>query len=93
MVIANTAAIAGPARLVSSNKKVAEFRASLQGAYASCVGQARSSGDDYPYMFRFGGGNVTFRVQLPPDTPSNPSVISDRNVVASRPMVRWAIAD
>jgi hypothetical protein len=36
---------------------------------------------------------VTFRVQLPPDTPSNPSVISDRNVVASRPMVRWAIAD
>ncbi|WP_264197030.1 hypothetical protein [Microseira wollei] len=44
-------------------------------------------------MFRFGGGNVTFRVELPPDTPSNPSTISDRRVMANCPMVRWAIAD
>ncbi|MFB2976737.1 hypothetical protein [Microseira sp. BLCC-F43] len=90
--IANTAAIAGAARLVGSNKKYAEFRAPLQRAYASCVGQARSN-EDYPYLFRFGSGNVTFRVELPPDTPSNPSTISDRTVMANRPMVRWAIAD
>lgn len=91
-VIANTAAIAASARLVTANKKYAEFRAPLQRAYASCVGQARSN-QDYPYLFQFGGGNVTFRVQLPPDTPSNPSSISDRSVMANRPMVRWAIAD
>lgn len=91
-VIANTAAIAGTVRLVTANKKYAEFRAPLQRAYASCVGVARSS-EDYPYLFRFSGGNVTFRVQLPQDTPSNPSSISDRAVMANRPMVRWAIAD
>jgi hypothetical protein len=91
-VIANTAAIAGTARLVTANKKYAEFRAPLQRAYASCVGVARSN-EDYPYLFRFGGGNVTFRVQLPQETPSNPSIISDRAVMANRPMVRWAIAD
>ncbi|GET43960.1 hypothetical protein [Microseira wollei] len=45
--IANTAAIARAARLVGSNKKYAEFRAPLQRAYASCVGQARSN-EDYP---------------------------------------------
>ena len=90
--IANTAAIAGAARLVGANKKYAEFRAPLQRAYASCVGVARSN-EDYPYVFRFGGGNVTFRVELPQDTPSSPMIVSDRRVMANRPMVRWAIAD
>ncbi len=90
--IANTAAIAGAARLVGSNKKYAEFRAPLQRAYASCVGVARSN-EDYPYLFRFGGGNVTFRVELAPDTSSTPTIVSDRRVMANRPMVRWAIAD
>ena len=94
-VIANTSAIAGPAQLVSSSSdKVAVFRAPLQRAYASCVGQARSAEDDFSfYRFQFGSGNVTFRVQLPADTPSNPSEISYKSVVSNRPAVRWAIAD
>jgi hypothetical protein len=92
-VIANTTAIAGPARLVSSGKKFAHFRAPLQRAYGTCVGQAMSSTDDFPYRFVFNGGNVTFRVDLPPDTESNPSSITYHNVMSSRPMVRWAIAD
>jgi hypothetical protein len=92
-VIANTTAIAGPARLISSGKKFAQFRAPLQRAYASCIGQANSSTDDFPYQFVFNAGNVTFRVQLPPDTESNPSAMTYHNVMSSRPMVRWAIAD
>ncbi|HEY9849802.1 MAG TPA: hypothetical protein V6D28_10110 [Leptolyngbyaceae cyanobacterium] len=92
-VIADTGAIAGTARLISSNKKVAEYRAPLNRTYASCVGQANSNTDDFPYRFRFGSGNVTFRVQLPADTPSNPSEISYKGVVSTRPVVRWAIAD
>lgn len=92
-VIADTGPIANNARLISSTKKIAEYRAPLKRAYASCIGQANSSTEDFPYQFRFGGGNVTFRVQLPPDTPSNPSEISYKGVVSTRPVVRWAIAD
>ncbi|MCL1464771.1 hypothetical protein [Argonema galeatum] len=91
-VISDTAAIAGPARLVRSTKKLAEFTAPLKSNFASCVGQAVSA-EDSNYSFRFGNRNVTFRVQLPPDTPSNPSLITYKNVVSSRPAVRWAIAD
>ena len=92
-VIADTAAIAGTPRLIRATKKLVEYRAPLQRAYTSCVGNARSASDDLPYRFQFGGGNVTFRVELPPDTPSTPSAISYRGVVSSRPAVRWAIAD
>jgi hypothetical protein len=93
MVIANTAAIAGTPQIMSSSKKSVVFRAPLQREYASCVGRARSAEDDYPYQFGFTGGYVTFSVQLPADTPSNPSGIDTHSIVSSRPMVRWAIAD
>jgi hypothetical protein len=92
IVIADTLAIAGPARLVSSNEKVAQFKAPLKKAYISCVG--RASSEEYSdYRFTFRQGHVYFRVQLPPDTPSTPSAIDRRGIIASRPYVRWAIAD
>ncbi|MBD2185726.1 hypothetical protein [Aerosakkonema funiforme] len=93
-VIADTVAIAGAARLVRSTKKLAEFTAPLKSNFASCVGQATSKEEtENLYSFQFRNRNVTFRVQLPPDTPSNPSEISYKNVVSSRPAIRWAIAD
>ncbi len=91
-VIADTLAIAGTAKLVSSSQKFAQYRAPLKKAYASCVG--RASSQEYPqYRFRFQKGNVYFTVQLPPDNPSTPSVIMNRSILGSRPYVRWAIAD
>ena len=93
-VIADTSAIAGSARLVRSTNKFAEFSAPLKSNFASCVGQATSQEETTNlYSFRFQNKNVIFRVQLPSDTPSNPSEITYKNVVTSRPAVRWAIAD
>ncbi|MBW4620580.1 MAG: hypothetical protein KME17_14650 [Cyanosarcina radialis HA8281-LM2] len=92
LVVADTLAIAGPARLVSANRKVAEFKAPLKKAYRSCVG--RASSEEYSdYRFAFRHGHVYFRVQLPPDSPSTPSAIDRRGIIASRPYVRWSIAD
>ena len=91
-VIADTLAIAGRARLMSSGKKLVKYRAPLKKAYASCVGSATSK-EYSDYMFRFKEGNVYFRVQLPPDTPSTPTAIAYRNVVSQRPYIRWQIAD
>lgn len=92
-VIADTVPMAGTARIVSSNKKLVEYKAPLKKTYNSCIGQAKSPSQDYPYQFQFRDGNVYFRVELPPDTPSTPSEITYQSVVASRPYVRWAIAD
>ncbi len=94
VVIADTSAIAGPARLVRSNTKSAEFTAPLKSNFADCVGQAASREEMLNgYSFRFQNRTVTFRVQLPPDTPSNPSGIAYKGVVSSRPAVKWQIAD
>ncbi|MFB2838823.1 hypothetical protein [Floridanema evergladense] len=93
-VIANTLAIASRASLVRSNKKSAEFSARLKSNFASCVGTATSQDETLNlYRFRLQNGNVIFRVQLPKDTPSNPSEIMMKNVISGQPAVRWAIAD
>ena len=91
-VIADTWAIADRAQLISSGKKVVEYKAPLKTSYASCIGQAKA-GEDYPYWFRFGNGKVSFRVELPPDTAANPSEFTARSILGGRPYVRWAIAD
>ena len=94
VVIADTSAIAGPARLVRSNDKFAEFTAPLKSNFASCVGQAASREEIVShYSFRFQNRTVTFRVQLPADTPSKPSGIAYKGVVSSRPAVKWQLAD
>ncbi len=91
-VIADTLAIAGSSRIVRSNKKLVEFIAPLKKNFASCVGVAKSDEHEF-YQFRLQNGNLTFRVQLPPDTPANPSQVSAQGIVGSRPYVRWAITD
>jgi hypothetical protein len=91
-VIADTWAIAGRAQLISSGKKSIEYKAPLKTYFASCVAQAKA-GEDYPYLFRFGNSSVSFRVELPPDTPANPSAFTTRSILGARPYVRWAIAD
>lgn len=90
-VIADTLAIAGRAKLVSYGRKFVEYTAPLKPAYASCVGKAKD--ENLNYTFRFRNGNVLFRVELPPDTPANPSGFTARAILGSRPYVRWAIAD
>lgn len=91
-VIANTWGIADRAQLISSGKKVVEYKAPLKTSFASCVAQAKAS-EDYPYLFRFRNGSVSFRVELPPDTPANPSEFTTRSILGARPYVRWVIAD
>lgn len=90
-VIADTLAIAGRAKLVSYGRKFVEYTAPLKPAYASCVGSARD--ENLNYTFRFYNGNVLFRVELPPDTPANPSEFTARAILGSRPYLQWAIAD
>ena len=91
-VIADTWGIAGRVQLISSGKKSVEYKAPLKTYFASCVAQAKA-GEDYPYLFRFGNSSVSFRVELPPDTPANPSAFTTRSILGARPYVRWAIAD
>lgn len=92
--IANTLAIASPARLVGSNKKFAEFSAPLKSNFASCVGKTISPDVTLNYYtFRLQNRSVIFRVQLPKDTPGVPSEIMIKNVISGQPGVRWAVAD
>jgi hypothetical protein len=90
-VIADTYPIAGTVKLVSAGKKFVEYAAPLRPAYASCVGRATDK--ELPYSVRFQNGQVSFRIDLPKDTPANPSEFSTRAVIGSRPYIQWAIAD
>jgi hypothetical protein len=68
-----------------------EFVSPLRSNYASCVGQ--TSGQEYTfYNVEFKDKKAYFRVDLRKiDAPAR--LITYKNVVASRPYVRWAIAD
>jgi len=48
---------------------------------------------EYLYSLRFQNRHVSFRVQLPPDTPATPSEFTVRSILGSRPYIQWAIAD
>ncbi|MDZ8056432.1 MAG: hypothetical protein RMX68_008080 [Aulosira sp. ZfuVER01] len=90
-VIADTRAFANSTKLVSSNKQFAEFVSPLREDYASCVGQTQ--GKEYPfYLVQFKNKQAYFRVDLRKiDAPAKE--ITYKTVTASRPYVRWAIAD
>ncbi|MBH8552894.1 hypothetical protein I8751_11040 [Nostocaceae cyanobacterium CENA357] len=90
-VIADTYPIAGVTKLKSAGKKFVEYTAPLKQTYTSCVGRAIHK--ELPYRLSFQNGQVLFRVDLPKDTPSNPSEFSTRAILGSRPYVKWAIAD
>jgi hypothetical protein len=91
-VVADTKEFADTTKLVSSNnKQFVEFVSPLRSNYASCVG--RTSGQEYTfYNVEFKDKKAYFRVDLRKiDAPAR--LITYKNVVASRPYVRWAIAD
>lgn len=92
LVIPETTAIAGRARYVAGTAKTAEYQAPLKPSFTSCVAEVRPSAD-LPYRLIWEDGRLTFRVELPADTPANPSQISQRAILGGRPYVRWQIAD
>ncbi|WP_230966824.1 hypothetical protein [Nostoc sp. NZL] len=90
-VVADTREFADTTKLVSSNKQFVEFVSPLRSNYASCVGQTRGQGYNF-YNVEFKNKKAYFRVDLRKiDAPL--SLITYKSVVASRPYVRWAIAD
>ena len=88
-IIADTKPFAGLADMTSSGKKFVEYTAPLNKTYASCVGSATDS----EYRVPFRKGNVVFRVQIPADTPANPTGFKSTAILGSRPYVKWQIAD
>jgi hypothetical protein len=90
-VVADTQAIAsGPAKLVASDKKRAEYEAPLRREYASCVGQARSD-QVSAYNFQFRNGKVYFRMDVSRDDGYRE--ILYKGVSASRPYIHWRAAE
>ncbi|BAY11634.1 hypothetical protein [Calothrix sp. NIES-2098] len=90
-VVADTRAFADSSKLVSSNKQVAEFVSPLRDDYASCVGQTQSQEYGF-YRVQFKNKQAYFRVDLRKiDAPAKE--ITYKTVTASRPYLRWAIAD
>ncbi|MBD2194216.1 MULTISPECIES: hypothetical protein [Calothrix] len=90
-VIADTRAFADSAKLVSSTKQSVEFVSQLRSDYASCVG--KTQGQEYNfYSVQFKNKQAYFRVDLRKiNAPAKE--ITYKTVAASRPYVRWAIAD
>lgn len=91
-VIPDTLVITGPAKYRSGNKKTAEYEASLKPEFANCKGQILPT-PDHPYRVQLANGKLLFRLELPPDTPAHPSLITYRAILTGRPYIRWAIAD
>ncbi len=89
-IIADTKPFAGLADLTSSGKKFVEYTAPLHKTYASCVGAVYGESE---YRVHFRKGNVVFRLQIPKDTPANPTGFSSTAILGSRPYVKWQIAD
>lgn len=91
-VVANTTAFADKAQLVAStNKRFVEFVSPLRSNFAYCVG--KSSSPEYRfYNVEFKDRKAYFRVDLRNIT-APAREITYKTVAASRPYVRWAIAD
>ncbi|MDZ8242206.1 MAG: hypothetical protein RMZ69_34575 [Nostoc sp. ChiQUE01a] len=90
-VVADTREFADSSKLVSSNKQFVEFVSPLRSNYASCVGKTR--GQEYTfYNVEFKNKKAYFRVDLRKiNAPGR--LITYKTIAASRPYVRWAIAD
>jgi len=91
-VIADTANIAGAAKLSSSGAKFVEFTAPLKSNFASCVGSASSASESL-YKFQFRNKNLVFRMDLSGLPSGAITKISYKGVVSNRPAIKWAIAD
>lgn len=90
-VVADTTEFADSSKLVSSNNQFVEFVSPLRSNYASCVGKTRSQEYTF-YNVEFKNKKAYFRVDLRKiNAPGR--LITYKTVAASRPYVRWAIAD
>ncbi|MBD2681639.1 MULTISPECIES: hypothetical protein [Nostoc] len=90
-VVADTREFADSTKLVSSNNQFAEFVSPLRSDYASCVGKTRTQEYTF-YNVEFKNKKAYFRVDLRKiNAPGR--LITYKTVAASRPYVRWAIAD
>ncbi len=91
LVALDTRAFADASKLVASSKQAVEFVSPLRGNYASCVGQTR--GTPFPwYQVQFRNKQAYFRVNLR-KTKAPFTAITASTIAASRPFVRWQIAD
>ena len=90
-VVADTRAVADSSKLVSSTKQYVEFVSPLRDDYASCVGKTQAQEYNF-YSVQFKNKQAYFRVDLRKiNEPAKE--ITYKTVTASRPYVRWAIAD
>jgi hypothetical protein len=90
-VVADTRAFADTVKLVSSTKQFVEFASPLRSNYASCVGKTTAKEYTF-YNLEFKNKQAFFRVDLRKINASD-RLITYKTTVASRPYVRWAIAD
>lgn len=90
-VALDTRAFADTTKRIAATKQTVDFVAPLRGNYTSCVGQTR--GGTFPwYRVQFKNKQAYFQVDLKKTTAPY-TAISYSTVAASRPFVRWAIAD
>jgi hypothetical protein len=90
-VIADTRAFADSVKLLSANQQFVEFVAPLRSNYASCIGQTHNQEYKF-YTLQFKNKKAYFRVDLRKiNAPAQE--ITYKTITASRPYVRWAIAD
>lgn len=90
-VALDTRAFADSSKQVSATKQTVEFVAPLRANYVSCVGQTR--GSSFPwYRVQFKNKQAYFQVDLK-KTNAPYTAVAYSTVAASRPFVRWAIAD
>ncbi|MCL1474487.1 hypothetical protein [Argonema antarcticum] len=97
IVIADTLAFAGRAKLATSRFRFVEYQAPLQQAYADCVGQAISPTQpnslDARYKFRFQNRNVYFSIDLTNTPEGFGAGIVEHKIVGLRPYALWQFID
>ena len=97
IVIADTLAIAGRAKLTTSRFRFVEYQAPLLPAYTSCVGQAASPRDpnslDAGYTFRFQNRNVYFSIDLTNTPEGFGAGITEHKIIGLRPYALWQFID
>ncbi|GAB1544890.1 hypothetical protein NUACC21_75660 [Scytonema sp. NUACC21] len=91
-VVADTRGFADSTKLVSSNnKQFVEFISPLRSNYASCIGQTQNQEFSF-YNVQFKNKQAHFRVDLRRIT-APAREITYKTIAASRPYVRWSVAN
>jgi len=94
-VVPNILPFTDSSKLSGFDRKAANYEATLNSQYASCVGQAesRSAKKFDRFTFRFEGGKLYFRAELIPDDINSDfptyTRITYASVVTKRPYLIW----